>query len=268
MQALLRFDPRFGGQADEGFTFRDWSAALDHLDELAAAFSEARVVIVIDKFTHLLRDEPGLPSLVQRAWDHRLSRRPNLRLIPASSLMTTMDKDVLSASAPLYGRASVVMRLRPLPYGALHQVFPHWSAPERVAAYGTAGGIRAYLSRLARSLTFVSGLRDHALAPDSNFVTDPALLLHERLTDTAIYQKCAAKAPGFSPGDKAPPAAGATPLGLKSGTFQIRTNDLFRLGWMKIHRPAGSCASAFNARAGCRSRLTRLGAPWPDCTTT
>ncbi|MCL5998495.1 MAG: hypothetical protein M1546_20935 [Chloroflexi bacterium] len=43
-----------------------------------------------------------------------------------------MERDVLSRKSPLYGRATTLIKLRQLSYGALTEIFPTWSPAERV----------------------------------------------------------------------------------------------------------------------------------------
>lgn len=185
-QALMRFDPRFATAPSEDFAFRDWDAALAHVGEIAA-LSSTPLVIIVDEFTYLLRSEPALSSVFQTAWDRRLSRLPNVRLILTGSLLGFMERDVLSTRAPLYGRATSLLRLRPLPFGTLREVFPGWSPAERVAAYAVCGGIPAYLDLFANSTSFAKGL-SRCLVPGSIMLTDPALLLHDQLHEPYVYE--------------------------------------------------------------------------------
>lgn len=195
-QAVMRFDPRFGGPPTDDFSFRNWETALDHLAEIAPLSPEP-LVIIIDEFTHLLRSDPPLASVLQQAWDHRLSKQENLRLILTGSLVGLMERDVLSARAPLYGRAISLLKLRPLPFGTLREIFPAWTPAERVAAYAVCGGVPAYLDMLSDSAGFADGLRQ-CLVPGSVMLTDPALLLHDQLHEPYVYASVlAAIASGF-----------------------------------------------------------------------
>ena len=47
--------------------------------------------------------------------------------------------------SPLFGRFTGQWLLEPLPFHALKEFFPNWSAAERVALYALVGGIPAYL---------------------------------------------------------------------------------------------------------------------------
>ena len=89
--------------------------------------------------------DPSLPSHLQAAWDHLFKGR-NLALVLAGSHIGTMVNQ-MSYNAPLYGRFTAQLPVDPLPFGALRDFLPRFSAAERVAVYAVAGGIPAYLEQ-------------------------------------------------------------------------------------------------------------------------
>lgn len=196
-QAIMRHDPRMTGAPTEDFTFPSWEAALDFLADVVE-LNDRPHLIVMDEFTYLLRNESAISSVFQKVWDHRLSRIPQVKLILTGSLIGMMAREVFSYQAPLYGRATAQIRLRPLPYTAIHEVFPERSAAERVAILGVTGGVPAYLEQFTRTKEFVTGLSDHCLAPGSIMLTDPALILYEQLHEPQTYESIlSAIASGF-----------------------------------------------------------------------
>jgi hypothetical protein len=186
-QAILRHDPRLGDPPGPDFSFTGWEAALNHLADLAAT-QDRPYLLVLDEFTYLLRNQPAISSIFQKAWDQRLSKVPQVRLILTGSLLGMMAREVFSYQAPLYGRATAQIRLRPLPFGACHELFPKRSAAERVAIYGVTGGVPAYLDLFTRTGDFVSALRDHGLTPGSMLLSDPAVILYEQLQEPQAYE--------------------------------------------------------------------------------
>lgn len=198
-QALMGLDPRLSHAPTPDFTFPTWDAAFGYLADLAALHTpRAPLVVVMDEFTYLVQSDPAIVSLLQRVWDHRLVRVNSLRLILSGSLVGIMEKKVLSGQSPLYGRATSLMRLRPLAFGSLAEIFPTWAPAERVAAYAICGGIPSYLALFAEAPSFTRGLRDHCLTPGSLFFNDAALLLNERLNDPFVYSSVlGAVASGF-----------------------------------------------------------------------
>ena len=186
-QQLLRFDPRFQSPLAADFSFPDWEAALEHLAGLSETVT-APLLVILDEFTYLIRHEPALVSVLQKMWDLRLSRLPNLRLVLTGSMVGMMERDVLSYQAPLYGRATFMLKLRPLSFGVLTELFPDHTPAERVAIYAISGGVPAYLEYFTRARRISDALRDHCLTPGSIMLVDPHLILHDQLQDPHTYE--------------------------------------------------------------------------------
>lgn len=184
-QALMGFDPRSPTPPPIEFSFASWDAAFEYLYELVSNAKGPQLVI-IDEFTHLLQSELPLASVLQRVWDHRLSRLPNLRLILTGSLIGMVEQEVLSGRAPLYGRATAILKLRSLSFGIFPQLFPRWTVADRVAVYAVCGGIPAYLDIFLRAGQFTQGLKA-GLEQSSIMLTDATLLLHDQLKEPQIY---------------------------------------------------------------------------------
>jgi AAA+ ATPase superfamily predicted ATPase len=186
-QALIRFDPRFRTVPSPDFTFPDWEAAFNHLADAVSQMDTPQLV-VIDEFTYLVRNNPALTSLIQKLWDHRLSKIDRLRLVLTGSLVGMMEREVISYQAPLYGRATSLLRLRPLPYASLIELFPDRAADERVAIYAATGGVPAYLNLFTRTGSFVTALQRECLIPGSIMLGDPAVMLHEQLKEPQSFE--------------------------------------------------------------------------------
>lgn len=186
-QAIMNHDPRMAGPPTEDFTFSSWENALHHLADVVT-LSDQPHLVVLDEFTYLLRNEPAISSVFQKVWDHRLSQIPQLKLILTGSLIGMMAREVFAYQAPLYGRATAQIRLRPLPYAAVQALFPERRGDERVAIYGVTGGVPAYLDFFTRTPDFASALRDHCLVPGSMMMADPAVILYEQLQEPQTYE--------------------------------------------------------------------------------
>jgi AAA+ ATPase superfamily predicted ATPase len=197
-EILLRYASRFGVPQATDFVFPDWEAAFRFLADTVARADESQF-IVLDEFTYLIRNDPAITSVVQKVWDHHLSRQPQLKLILTGSLVGMMEREALSYQAPLYGRATSLLRLRPLPFAALSELFGERTPAERVAIYAVTGGVPAYLELFDRASTsFGRALQEECFGPGSIMLTDPALILHEQLQAPQIYESVlSAVATGF-----------------------------------------------------------------------
>ncbi len=196
-QTLLRYASRFGVPQVADFVFPDWEAAFRFLADTVARADEPQF-IVLDEFTYLIRSNPAITSVMQKVWDHHLSHQPRLKLVLTGSLVGMMDREVLSYQAPLYGRATALLRLRPLPFAALSELFGERTVAERVAIYAVTGGVPAYLELFDRVPSFARALQEECFGPGSIVLSDPALILHEQLREPQIYESVlSAVASGF-----------------------------------------------------------------------
>jgi AAA+ ATPase superfamily predicted ATPase len=122
-QALLLYDLGQTGPPSPDFTFFSWREALDYLAQIAQR-SKVTKLFVLEGFTELCHQLIGLSGYFQHAWDHRLKEIANLRLIITGSHVSTMIREVLAYSAPLYFRANANLHLKPLPYRGKYAIRP------------------------------------------------------------------------------------------------------------------------------------------------
>lgn len=186
-QMLLRYDPRFTTPPPAEFSFPSWEAALLHMAELVEQSATSHL-LVVDEFTYLIRNDPAITSVFQKVWDHRLSKVTGLKLVLTGSLLGMMGREIFAYNAPLHGRATAQLRLRPLPYAALLELFAERTVAERIAIYAVSGGVPAYLERFTHTPDFVSALHEDCLGPGSIMLSDPALILQEQLHEPQTYE--------------------------------------------------------------------------------
>jgi len=182
-QALFRFLYP-DSQVDSSFQYESWESAFS---ELARLRDDNRVVIILDEFTYVMQADPEISSVLQHAWDHSLKGRENLMLVLSGSLAGMIQRHVLNYQAPLYGRATGRLRLLPLSFGALKTLFPKYRTEERVAVYGIAGGIPAYLELFDDWVSIDNNLGRKIISPANVMMQDAVFLLREQLDEPRNY---------------------------------------------------------------------------------
>lgn len=169
--------------APNAFTYASWEQAWNQVANLARG---QRLVLFLDEFTYLLQVEPGIAGELQNLWDHVLSNT-DLFLCLAGSHLGMMRREFLSYQAPLYGRATAQLHLRPLPFGLTPQVFPRYSAVDRVAIYALFGGIPAYWELLDDGLSVSQNIRLQLLTSTHLMQAEPRLLLQDFIAEPHNY---------------------------------------------------------------------------------
>jgi AAA+ ATPase superfamily predicted ATPase len=144
-ESLARFGQALAGQTGGGrYAFDDWDEAMERL---FAAVPHG--LIVLDEFPYLSRASPSLPSLIQRALDPRgYARQADARLLLCGSAMSVMGR-LLAGDAPLRGRASLELIVRPLDYRSAAQFWGITDPRLAVLVHSIVGGTPAYRRELA-----------------------------------------------------------------------------------------------------------------------
>ena len=181
-QALYNFEnPQTPAPLD--FTYADWRQAFQQIGQLTRA---GRLVLALDEFTYLVAVQPGIAAMLQNAWDHHLSQS-NLFLIVAGSHLGMMQRELLAANAPLYGRSTSQLKLPALSFGDTRHFYTTYSALERVELYAMLGGVPGYWTRFQPSRSLAENVREQVLG-DGGLVTDePRLLLQDFLAEVHNY---------------------------------------------------------------------------------
>jgi len=181
-QAIYRLNDAFLPVPDD-FAYPSWGHAFQ---ELARYAQDERLVVVLDEFTYLLEIDPGIAGTLQNLWDHLL-KHTNLFLCLSGSHIGMMQRHVLAYQAPLYGRATALLQLLPLPFGVTSQYFLDYRPDERVAVYAIAGGVPAYWELFDPDISLDENIRSQFLTTNRLLHDEPRLLLHDFLSDAHNY---------------------------------------------------------------------------------
>jgi len=179
--AVWQADHPRGGSA--GYSYENWERAFLALGELA---TDRRLVVVIDEFPYLTNADPSIPSVLQKVWDERL-QHTRLMLILCGSHIGMMERELLEYRAPLYGRRTGQIHLRPLPLRATTALFPAYDAVQQIETYAVLGGIPAYLTQWDSRQSLLVNIEQRILNPASYLYLEPQFLLREELQEPRNY---------------------------------------------------------------------------------
>jgi AAA+ ATPase superfamily predicted ATPase len=148
--------------------------------------------LIIDEFQEFFNINPSIYSDIQRCWD--LNREQSrMNLFVCGSVQSMMHKIFKDYKAPLFGRATNFMQVRPFRVSALKEILsannPAYTSEDLLAFYAFTGGVAKYVQLLAENnaLTF-NKILDFMIREDSPFITDGKnMLIEEFGKDYAIY---------------------------------------------------------------------------------
>jgi uncharacterized protein len=166
------------------YAFADWDEALERL-----------FGVVGDEFPYLMKASPSLPALIQRALGPRgYAQQSSARLLLSGSAMSVMGQP-LAGSAPLRGRASLELIIRPFGYRDAAKFWDIGDPRLAVLVHSIVGGTPAYRREFVggdspTSLAdFDAWVLRTVLNPQLPLFREARYLLAEEaeIRDTAIY---------------------------------------------------------------------------------
>lgn len=148
--------------------------------------------LIIDEFQEFLNINPSVFSDMQRDWD-TLKAASKINLLVCGSVYSLMHRIFEDYNAPLYGRATHFLRLKPFKVSVLKEILaennPKFSAEDLLALYAFTGGVAKYVQLFIdnKALT-LKKMFDLMLKEDSFFIADgKSMLVEEFGKDYAIY---------------------------------------------------------------------------------
>jgi uncharacterized protein len=162
----------------ERVTYPDWDALF------ARWWQEAPpgTVLVLDEFPSMVAVAPELPSLLQKHLDRESERGIHVLLSGSSQRM--MQGLVLDRSAPLFGRASEILKISPLPAGWIEEALDLPSPESAVEAYAVWGGTPRYWELAGDHPDLQAAIRSLVLSPLGVLNEEPSRLLLDDMRDT------------------------------------------------------------------------------------
>ena len=161
-------------------TRKNWEDVLRYLAEQDA-------IIVLDEFPYLVEQDESLPSVLQALFDHHLDESaPTIVLVGSSISM--MEEAALLGNSPLYGRSSLTLDIRQLPFAAAMEFFDDsYSATEQVRTWSVFGGVPYYLEDVSPDATLAANIQHTILSSHGTLHNEPDYVLRMELTEPTRY---------------------------------------------------------------------------------
>jgi uncharacterized protein len=219
--------------------FDGWESALDS----AAGLLTGRAggpppTLVLDEFPYLVREAPGLPSIVQALYDRAGpgSGGPALRLVLCGSAISIMS-ELLSGTKALRGRGALELRVRPFSY---RDARAYWQIDDVETAFihnALIGGTPGYRElvpdpTVPNDPSKLGGwIARNVLRPTAPLFNEANRLVHEdpRIRDTAVYASLLAV---IAAGESSPAKIGGL-LGRPSSSLTYQLGMLESTGFVE-----------------------------------
>jgi AAA+ ATPase superfamily predicted ATPase len=194
-------------------TFESFEDALVYLSD---NIGEKRLVLVIDEYQNLAKLDKGFSSMLQKIWDLHL-KKSNIHLILCGSTISMMHSEILNYSAPLYGRSTSIIHLKPMLSIHIHDFVPGLSPEQFMKIFAAFGTIPKYLEMYQKEHSFEENVRNLILNKNAFLYSEGYFLLKQEINEVSTY---------FSILEAI--SKGATKLGNISSMLEMQSSQLTR----------------------------------------
>jgi hypothetical protein len=164
-------------------SLQNWDSAFSYLKRLE---SDTKLVLVIDEFPYACSANKSLPSVLQIAWDTFL-KDLNVMIVLCGSSMSFIEDELLAEKNPLYGRATGIYKVQPMPYYDAVKFLPNFNDEEKLIALSILGGIPHYLKQFDSSYSLKENIIGNILSKGCALYSEVDFLLYQELRETSVY---------------------------------------------------------------------------------
>ncbi len=160
--------------------FGDWDSFFAYL----AGKTKDRVVIAIDEFPYLVKEDPSLPSIIQEFWDKQL-KDSGIVLILSGSSISMMEAYTMQHSSPLFGRRTGQILLHGFKFTDVLDYIGNFT--EAVEYYSVFGGTPAYIMAIDKEKGVFENIAKKILSADASLFKDVEFVLRMELVEPRYY---------------------------------------------------------------------------------
>jgi len=206
-----------------------------------AKTSTTRTAVILDEFQYIVEADKSTPSRLQKLLDEEL-RETSLVLVLSGSAISFFQKELLGYRAPLFGRRTAQIKLKPMRYGEARGFYNKMPPEDAARAYSILGGTPAYAMHAYNKT--LDELLEELTQPGHPLQDEALALLRQELREPRSY---AAILAAVSQG-KTRPAEAAQQAGIDPRTIHRYIEVLDTLDILEKKPPLG-------ARRGARLRF-------------
>ena len=155
-----------------------WDAFFEYLSA-----KTGRIILALDEFPYLVKEDRALPSILQDYWDNKLHNTEIFLIILGSSI--SMMEKLLGYKSPLYGRCTGQLKLGPFKFKDVASYIG--DVEKAVEFYSVFGGTPAYITEADLSKSITENIEEKFLRIDSFVYQDVRFVLMEEMEEPRYY---------------------------------------------------------------------------------
>jgi AAA+ ATPase superfamily predicted ATPase len=157
--------------------YPNWEALFTTLNQRITE----RLTLTLDEFPYLVKSSPELPTIIQKMIDRGENK---FDLIICGSSQQLMHGLIIDSTAPLYGRADLILRVKPMKLPYLQEVL-QCTATEAITEYSVWGGVPRYWELRMQDTNLTDALHAQLFSSLGTLIEEPLRLFVDDMRDTA-----------------------------------------------------------------------------------
>ncbi len=160
--------------------FKDWDSVFSYI----RSHADKKVVIALDEFPYLVKEDRSLPSIIQFHWDTWM-KNSHVFLILSGSSIRMMEEMTMHYTSPLYGRRTGQYLIKPFRF--IHILDYCHDIEKAVQLFAVFGGTPAYLVKASLTLGIFENISSKILNEDSVLFRDTEFVLRTEVSEPRYY---------------------------------------------------------------------------------
>lgn len=157
--------------------YPNWEALFSTLNQRVSE----RITLCLDEFSYLVKSSHELPAILQKMIDKGENR---FHLIICGSSQQLMHGLIIDSTAPLYGRADLILKLKPMKLPWLKEVL-QCNSTDAIIEYSVWGGVPRYWELRLQESNLRDALQQHLFSSLGTLIEEPLRLFVDDMRDTA-----------------------------------------------------------------------------------
>jgi len=162
--------------------FSEWLDVFKYLEEKV----KERFVFVIDEYPYLVEVDKSISTIFQKGWDEHLKNK-NIFLILSGSSISMMESETLTYKAPLFGRRTGQILVKPMLCKESRNFFPDKNFDEFISIFTLTGGMPAYLLEMDSKKTLKENIKDRIFLRTEFLHNEVEFILKEEFREPKNY---------------------------------------------------------------------------------
>lgn len=157
--------------------YPNWEALFSTLNQRVTEM----ITLCLDEFPYLVKSSRELPAIIQKMIDKGGNR---FNLIICGSSQQLMHGLIIDSAAPLYGRADLILKVKPMKLQYLQEVL-QCNDIEVITEYSVWGGVPRYWELRLQETNLNDAMQMHLFSSLGTLIEEPLRLFVDDMRDTA-----------------------------------------------------------------------------------